>query len=508
MSAEAPGSEAVGKGWLRLHLGIWLACLGVLLLTVNGRLFSTDAELMYQMTESVAVRGSAAVKPHEYASLGRDGRYYSKYGPVQSILAVPLYLVGRVAATRVSEERGEQLRRAAVSLFNPIVLALLVCAVIWAAGGFGFTTGESVAAGLMAAFGAGLWWLSKTFNSEPLTGLFLVLAFGALVRQQTEARVRFAVLGGIALGLAVGTRVAVVLTVPVLLAYVWFSSGRKLRTVLAFVAPLAVTAILLAAYNFARFGSPLKSGYGSEAFDYPVWRGTLGLLVSPRCGMLFSAPLLLMAIPGGMRMAGRWRREMLAIGAMSLIWLLSSGAWWCWWGGWSVGPRLFLPMAPLLVIPVVYLMAAWHRKGGAARTALLAVVAGNLLLQTIPLWSSHPEYKAIAKSAEAEGRDEMWDPHYLLVAWQVRNAAYVIGSTLDGSWRDPAKAGFGGDESGSVFDVPVIDAWPFYLIAAGLSPIIALAASAVPIGMALVGAGIARRAYRSLDGSSARGVPA
>ena len=75
------------------------------LLTFGGHLYSPDGEIVFRVTESIAERGSLAVKPiigpdgksfatRAPAEPRPDGREYAQYGVGLSLAAVPFYFGG------------------------------------------------------------------------------------------------------------------------------------------------------------------------------------------------------------------------------------------------------------------------------------------------------------------------------------------------------------------------------------------------------------------------------
>ncbi|MFO7524058.1 MAG: hypothetical protein R6W68_01260 [Ignavibacteriaceae bacterium] len=97
------------KGRPALQLVLLLAALFIVL--GNGRISGSDGEAMYQVTRAMAEHGRVSVPPGAvppveivlvestdstipYTLTGRDGRTYSKYGLGQSLVALPLYLLG------------------------------------------------------------------------------------------------------------------------------------------------------------------------------------------------------------------------------------------------------------------------------------------------------------------------------------------------------------------------------------------------------------------------------
>ncbi len=104
--------------------------------------------------------------------------------------------------------------------------------------------------------------------------------------------------------------------------------------------------------NWARYGSPLSTGYEGEGWTNPLLTGLLGSLVSPGRGILWQFPAVLLAPVG---FAAMWRRPSrralaAALGLTVMLQLLNVAAWHMWWGGWNWGLRLFVPALPLLAV--------------------------------------------------------------------------------------------------------------------------------------------------------------
>jgi hypothetical protein len=127
----------------------------------------------------------------------------------------------------------------------------------------------------------------------------------------------------------------------------------------AFAIPIAVTAVLLVAYNLIRFGSPFDTGYhfdSGEGFTTPIWQGLWGLLFSPYRSLFLHTPLFIASVPAFVPFYRRHRSEAIAIAGLSAALVLMYSAWWMWWGGFAWGPRFLVPLTPfwvLLLAPVV-----------------------------------------------------------------------------------------------------------------------------------------------------------
>ena len=114
---------------------------------------------------------------------------------------------------------------------------------LWLTIGFAFTTH---------------WWVAGMAGphhfAETTATFFILIALNVAVRR------RFPVWAGLALGLAAGSRLPLGLSLPVFAAF-YASGWRPRREHVQLLAGLALPVALMAAYNVARFGSPIDFGY-------------------------------------------------------------------------------------------------------------------------------------------------------------------------------------------------------------------------------------------------------
>jgi hypothetical protein len=127
-------------------------------------------------------------------------------------------------------------------------------------------------------------------------------------------------------------------------------SGRHIRFVAGFVGLELLALAVAGLANVVRHGSLWNTGYGGEslAFTSPILEGLSGLTVRPGRGVLFYAPLVLLALASARRLS---RLQLLALFGIPVLLLLVVSRWWAWHGGSAWGPRLLLPVLPLLVAP-------------------------------------------------------------------------------------------------------------------------------------------------------------
>jgi hypothetical protein len=330
-STLSPDTSRIAEGAVhrRAPLAACLFLIALYLLTASGHLYSPDEEAMYYVTRGLATRGDIAIEGDDLVPMplreGRDGRRVSPYGILPSRAALPFFALGALLAGGASVEVYEYLTRFTVSLLNAPVTAA-TGAVLFS---FVVSLGYGRRAAWLAAGAFGVaslaWPYARTFFSEPLAGLLLILAVERAHSASARHDRRALLISGFATGLLIATRIAALVTVPLLMLYVaaitvsclGASRGmaERLRVMVAHLGLWSLGLIpgvaLVIGYNLARFGLPLASGYGDEAsaFTTPLLTGLTGLLLSPGKSLFLYAPVAALALAGAPLLWRRWRLE-------------------------------------------------------------------------------------------------------------------------------------------------------------------------------------------------------
>ena len=349
--------------WRGVHLWLFLAAACGFLLFQQGEITESDGTSVYQAARSM-MSGRIDVAP-EYGVRGVGGRYYSKYGPGLSLVVLlPMLAVQPIAG----HAGGAFLEQAAAASVIPIVAALLLVALFE----LGIELGARKSASIGMAIGAtaGTYALSytKDFFSEPLVALFIALAMLMALRRK-------ALLCGLAVSAAAITRPQFLLLMPVFAVLLAVTDRRGLPRLIAGMVPGVV---MLAVYNWARFGTVTGTGYGAEGFGTPIWVGVAGLLASPAKSVILFAPVVVV-LPWALARLRQARPEAfwMMCGVMAAT-VVTSATWHSWQGGWSWGPRLLLPG----LLPVLPAVALWMDSAPKARAVLALCVLGALI--TLP----------------------------------------------------------------------------------------------------------------------------
>ncbi len=423
LPVAAPGPRRCARQRARDVRGLFVCFTLLYLLTGGGHVYSPDGVIMGRVTESLVERGSFAIEdpgyPPGFLTLDPAGRPHGKYGVGLSFAAIPGYLVGRGLELALPEEaagalvgpeflwydadRPEAWRFFGLSLTNAPVsgaLCALFYLLVW-------ELSERRSTALIVATALGLatplWVYAKSFFSEPLAALLLVLFALSARRWQRNHALRHAWIGGAALGAMVIVKIAHAALWPLaagLVAALLLTSGldaaARTRAALSFSLGPVVALLGLAGLNWSRFGSPWATGYGEEVglWTTPWTEGVAGLLVSPGRGLFIYMPL---AVLGFLRLRSSFRREPLwstfAL-AVPVVLVALYCRWHGWDGGWAWGPRFLLPAMPfLLLLAIPWLEPAddaargrsgdWRWVvGGVASLSFLLTIVGILVPAT------------------------------------------------------------------------------------------------------------------------------
>lgn len=431
------------------RVAFWIFCVFFCFyfLGLSGHINNADGTIMFHVTKSMVSEAKLDIprlsRWPEFGgieSLDRktgETKFYARFGLGMSLGAIPAYLIGKLLVPYVTErEKGifthahylktrinpatgnefvipdnglwyesgkdnfiEAFEAFSVTWTMPFLIAGILAALFLICTTLGFSPMASIALVVAAGVASPLWHYSKDFFSEPLSGFGLTwfLYFALRASRRIEAGLGW-LLAGCALGILLLAKVAnAVMLIPcILLSCSYLSrypvNGQMLGALLLFVGTGSGAGIILL-YNFLRFGSVWITGYGEEARQWttPFWEGLAGLLWSPWHGVLVYCPLIFLAFAGMRSFARRFPKEALFIGLAFIGHLFLYAKWHGWDGGWCWGPRFFVPVLPISLIPAVSLFERFP-TGFLTRSAMLAVLSVSFVVALNGVIVSYTDY--------------------------------------------------------------------------------------------------------------------
>jgi hypothetical protein len=461
----------------------------------RGISWNADAHIF--LTASIVDRGTLNIDPLAQYTQDRasaNGHYYADKAPGLSFAAVPVYamlkftLLGGKPYTSLftapADQRLDFLVRYLLALVYAAIPTGLVAALLYSfLGRFGLRERWRVAVALVYALGTMAHPFADQFFSHQLAALLLVGGFVLVYRlRRGEVDMRVAPLAGLLLGYAVITEYPTALIAAAIGIYALTvpHAGRRLATLLA--AGGALPLLVGAVYNTLAFGGPLSQGYshlaGLEVFrvgqaqgfmgiTYPhldaLWQTTLG----PYRGILLVSPVLALAVPGFVFLWRRtaWRAEALLWMSIIAVYFVFSISYFEWDGGFSFGPRQFLPALPFLMLPIGALLTperglGWRRAFVALGT--LSTVLVSLATATGALFDpqyASPLTQVTLPRLAGFAIDARHAPPALasLAVALIAHAPLYLTARLDNNW-------------GMVFGLPgMVQVLPLASVIAGLS---------------------------------------
>jgi hypothetical protein len=324
----------------------------------------------------------------------KDGHTFCDKAPGVSLAgAVPYVIANAIAAPRTPSALGWAAWLSTVFAIG-LPSALGVVALSLLLGALGVRAGPRFA--LAAAWGLATLALpyATLYYGHQLVASILIIAFAMVVRiargVDPASRLRLIAIGALG-GWAIVVEYPAALAAVAIGVYAFRKLGAKQTAWIALggVAPTLV----LVWYHTVAFGAPWHLPYDystqgnrSQGFfmgiGLPRGRTLWGILGSPFRGLFYSAPWLLLAIPGAVRM---WRRglrdETIACLAIAILFVWMNASLVDWDGGWAIGPRYVVPCIPFLVVLVAGLaIDPMPRAPKLARVVVTILVGYSALL--------------------------------------------------------------------------------------------------------------------------------
>jgi hypothetical protein len=394
---------------VRLFLGTLLIVLAFLPPGIQ----SIDGYAMLQVADSIVTNHTVAVPLGSTGVQGKDGRFYSPWYPLQSILALPSVTFA-VAASNKLHLPLHHLESFSVTILPALYTSLTVAIVYLLALSLGSTQIGAWLAALVYGFGTIALVYTRDFYADPLLALLVALAF-LLTFQEKVTWWIVPVTALAVLAKPPGVFLGAVLSLYLL------CRTRRFRSSALPGLGTAIGLCLYCFYNFYRFGLFSKFGHPFKFSIRYVPAGIAGLLFSPGGGLLWFTPCAFLSLVALWRVRTK-RLEAHAIFTFAGAFFLLHCFWVAWSGGNSWGPRLLLPILPGLIALTALLDGKW-------RQALVALSVLTFILTAPNLVTSYKRYYAEAYEQNVQSSEFYWSPSrsLLLHEWpaalrQIRDA--------------------------------------------------------------------------------------
>jgi hypothetical protein len=367
-------------------------------------------------------------------SAGRGGQTYSTYLLGQPILIIPFDFIGSRLAVHERWTYGATLLWFD-RLVGPLCGALLVLLFFVFAVRLGYGVRRSLILSAIFGFATSMWPDEQSVLEHIEVALFLLLAlFGAFRFREQRAGWPALLLCGAGIGGAAITRYqdafigAMAMGLYLVLPGGPYPGvlGRIRRLVIVGAATLPFVVLDLW-YNWVRFGRLLASGHKETVFGYAIWKGALGLTVSPGKGLLWYTPVIFLLVLAGPRFYRRFPAMTTAMAAAVLGFVLLYGYVTYWHGDPAWGPRYLYGVLPYLILPLGELLV-WPAHGRKMVLALTAaVVAISFVVQfaavSVSPWRSW--YRVIVYE-EKQGQKWQWIAARYRYHWNVNESPLLF----------------------------------------------------------------------------------
>ncbi|HIE06312.1 MAG TPA: hypothetical protein EYP58_05875 [bacterium (Candidatus Stahlbacteria)] len=426
------------------------------ILTNYGGIRSPDNEITFRVGESIGSYLRFSVeKPLSWQGFGvargKDGRFYSVFGPLESIILMPIIGLSNIITNtdwyknmnippshylhnglqdflltrRPKDLKPHTLRFIVSYLFIPITLFGLIF--LYLIMRQFASKPASIWATTLSALGTIIWAYSGTLFSEPLAILLILISLYFLIKEGATP-----LFAGIFLGMATMAHITSILFAPFFLIYLIL----KRRKIIKYLIGLAIPLLLLGIYNHIRFGNPFETGrtadlFGESRYIYSYfvapWQGLYGLLLSAGKGLIVYSPAVILGIIGWRSLHKKDRTlSFTLIGAIvfRIIFIASRSDW---PGGFCLGPRYLLPILPFLILPVApWLDGLIERKSHLTLSGLFIVTFLCILQQLYFNLGEIFSYFHLMRFKFLKVGIDIFKNHQIYFNWQISPISHIL----------------------------------------------------------------------------------
>lgn len=412
----------------RLAIVLVLCLIGVYWSTMGGHTYSIDDETYLAGAKSLVHRTTVMQPTPDIAStislVPHKNGLGTTAAPVGTLaLFAPGVVAGKVFSMAFDGQSREEAQRLIYLATNSVLTAVTAGLLFLLTLRLGASRRVGLLLSIAYSLGSWAWPHSKTGFSEPGTTLMVTGSILLLVKHwQTPTRWSPYWVGFLA-GCSVLTRSSTLVFVPILGLACLAGLGRiNLRRTVATGAIFGIGVfgpiLVLVANSWLRFGKLFDSGYPAAVLNFttPPAEGVFGLFLSPGKGLLWYAPICIVAVFGLRFSYNLQRRYTVTVLVLTLAHLAIYARFEFWSGEAAYGPRYLLPLLPAfiaLLSPVLALGRHWMRG------AMLATAVGIVF---VGLLGGSMYFNAVYSRNIPQVASEIWETEpgreEIYMAWQ------------------------------------------------------------------------------------------
>ncbi len=358
-----------------------VAVFSIYLLTIKADFVSSVERGRYALTRAIVEQHTFSIdkyKDFSYPDVSfKDGHYYSRFPAGMSVLSIPTALVA--TSTNILDQKH-------IHFIIMAYLGAVIVGLLYLLGRlYEFQKGTSLICAFAFAVSTLLFSFAGGYWSHIYSALFITLSlyFFTLFRKQKSkwfllllsisysASISIDFPNGLILSpLMIGVVLSILHSKKKVFSKIWalFVTGI----------PIALISISIGLYNLTSFGSVVTIGQSAKTSlgtklekhivplgewtskgvfdDRRLFPGLFTQLFSVERGLLFFAPILLLAFAGvgSLYKIDKYLTRILV--SIIIINLLFYSVWQDYWGGWSFGPRYLIVSIPALFLPLLSLV--------------------------------------------------------------------------------------------------------------------------------------------------------
>jgi hypothetical protein len=312
-----------------------------------------------------------------YAFRRANGHVVSMYPIVPGLLNTVTYAV----ALHLEHPKPLQEDAAYLSLITgSVVTALSVGVIYLLLVGEGLGAIKSFGLSLAYAFGTSAFSVASRGIWQHGPALLFLSIGMLLLRRHSD---RLVALAGLSLGLAVESRVPVVLLV---LPLFWIPWQRGVKCLLAFTLAFSIPIALMRIYAWYYWGDPfvlaenMRNANASMFIVSNALEGMAGVLLSPGRGLFVYSPFLLFGAIGLIAALRQRDGFYISVALGVLLYILSVATYWHWWNGFTFGTRYLTETLPGGILLAAKPIIDWWDRGTWRRAIVAATIGWSVLV--------------------------------------------------------------------------------------------------------------------------------